>query len=446
MKPLLIINSTLIDQGGMRPGMLAIYGEKIASPPATYDASTSDFHIVDASGLYVFPGGIDPHVHLDLPTPAGKSSDDFRSGSRAALAGGTTTLFDFVTPVRGESLTEALDKRRPEAKAAVTECHLHMGISGWNPEIAAELVRCIRHHGIRSVKTYLAYQETIGITPVQLREVMLTAAGEGALVMVHAEDGGMIAEKQHQLLMAGHTRPAFHAVSRPAEAEIRAIGEVISMAATTGCTAYIVHISTRRGAEMVGEAKRSGIAVYGETCPQYLIHDDSVYDPDRPDHEVLPFILSPPIRTAGDREGLWEALANRSLDVVATDHCPFHIRGQKDLGIHNFTHIPNGAGGVEHRLTLLHTFGVTTGRISMERMVELISSSPARIFGLGIRKGALLPGYDADVVLWDPDYELVITAQTHLSRCDHDIYESIRIKGKAVGVIRNGKLISGRSF
>ncbi len=446
MKPTLIINGTLIDQGGIRPGPLAIAREKIAEPPETGISSLSGYTVIDATGRYIFPGGIDPHVHLALPTPAGNSCDDFRSGSLAALAGGTTTLFDFVTPARGQSLPETLDWRRQEAAAALTECHLHMGISEWNAKVAGELTRCIRHHGIRSVKAYLAYRESIGVTPSQLREVMLTAAGEGALVMVHAEDGGMIADKQRQLILNGKTRPAFHAVSRPAEAEIRAIGEVIDLAAKTSCTTYIVHISTRRGAEMTGEAKRSGIAVYGETCPQYLIHDDSVYDPARPDHAVLPFVLSPPIRTAGDREGLWEALANRWIDVVATDHCPFHTRGQKERGLHDFTLIPNGAGGVEHRLTLLYTYGVTKGRITMERMVELVACSPAKIFGLGNRKGALLPGYDADVVLWDPDTESVISAQTHRSLCDHDLYESIRVKGKAAGVIRAGRLISDRSF
>lgn len=443
---MLIINGTLVDQGGMRTAPLAISGTTITVPPENGVLSTSDYQVIDASGFYVFPGGIDPHVHLYLPTPAGNSCDDFRSGSLASLAGGTTTLFDFVTPARGESLIEALNKRRKEATASLTECHLHMGISEWNPTVASELIHCIRHHGIRSVKTYLAYRETIGITPVQLREVMQTAAGEGVLVMVHAEDGGMIADKQHQLLRSGQTRPAFHSVSRPAEAEIRAIGEVIGMAAETGCRCYIVHISTCRGAEMVGEAKRSGIKVYGETCPQYLIHDNSVYHPSLPDREVLPFILSPPIRTAGDREGLWEALANHWLDVVGTDHCPFNIKDQKERGIQNFTLIPNGAGGVEHRLKLLYTYGVTTGRISMERMVELIAISPARIFGLDHRKGALLPGCDADVVLWDPAPESVISAQTHHSRCDHDIYESIRVKGKAAGIIRAGQFISGRSF
>jgi dihydropyrimidinase len=258
--------------------------------------------------------------------------------------------------------------------------------------------------------------------------------------MVHCEDGEMITWLQQAFREQGKTRPAYHALSRPAEAEIRAIEEVIELSAKTGCPVYIVHTSTAKGKETIQSAKKSGVKVYGETCMQYLMLDDSVYDLSLDDRKVLPYIMSPPIRSKADQETLWEGLADGTFDVVASDHCPFNLIGQKDLGIHDFTKIPNGAGGLEHRLVLLYTYGVSTGKITINQFVNLTSTKPAEIFGLGDRKGKIEPGYDADLVIWDPEANGVISVANHYQNCDSEIYEGFQYKGKPEIVFIRGVL------
>ncbi len=442
MQKFLIINGILITAEKSGKGNLAIGDGKILKLGDFDSGLFPGFKVIDASGNFVFPGGFDPHVHLALPTPAGKSCDDFRSGSRAALAGGTTYFMDFVTPLRRQSLHEALNLRRAEASESLCGYGLHMGISEWNPQVAAEIIPLIQQEGICSFKAYLAYRESIGIGYDDLSALMQIVGPAGGLVMVHCEDGEMVSRMQQDCLRAQNTRPACHAASRPPEAEVMAIERVIEMAAKTGCPAYIVHVSTLGGAAAIQAAKRSGLKVYAETCPQYLLLDDSVYSMDNKDVDVLPFILSPPIRGKEDQDALWEALANGTIDVVSTDHCPFNVHGQKDRGLTDFTKIPNGAGGIEHRLNLLYTYGVLTSRITMNRFVELISTRPAEIFGFGKQKGKLLPGYDADVVIWDPEASSVISAATHHSASDSEIYEGLTTVGNAATVISNGRIFN----
>ena len=445
----LLKNGRPADLDGLKREDLAIGSGIIQARGYLDPADFPGFSVVDVGGKLLFPGGIDPHVHLALPTPAGNSCDDFVSGSRAALAGGTTTIFDFVTPVRGQSLYKALALRRIESAHSKVNCFLHMGISEWNAKVASELASLLGTGGIGSVKAYLAYRDTIGIRLHELKEVMELASRTGTPVMVHCEDGDTIHSLQLKYRSEGKLEPVWHSRSRPPEAEIRAIEQVMELALVTGCTVYIVHISTRKGAAIVGTAKKSGIRVFGETCPQYLLLDQSVYaggtipevnqgikngtddrEKDQNSYRILPFIISPPLRTREDQEGLWEALADGTLDVVATDHCPFSLYGQKDAGLYDFTKIPNGAGGIEHRLPLLYTYGVLQHRISLKRLSDLISANPADIFGLGDRKGKLHPGYDADIVIWDPDIQKVISVENHQSDCDSEIYEGFRIRGQ----------------
>jgi dihydropyrimidinase len=433
---LLIINGTLVTAEKSCRGSVAISNGKILSvgdiPPGAFPG----YEVIDAAGKLVFPGGFDPHVHLLLPTPAGNSADDFISGSRAALAGGTTTLIDFVTPRRGQSLREALQSRRSEAVASGIIRGLHLGISEWNDRVKGELEEVIAREGIRSVKTYLAYPETIGITPGDLIGVMEVARQAGVLVMVHCEDGTRISHLQRDLLRQGKSGPAYHAVSRPPDAEITAIRQVIEASLQTGCSAYIVHTSTGEGADAIASAKMDGIRIFAETCPQYLLLDDSVYDGQKPPEEILPYIISPPLRGKSDCDRLWKGLSDGTFDVVATDHCPFSMR-QKMAGANDFTKIPNGAGGIEYRLPLLYTYGVLTGKISISQFVSLISTKPAEVFGFGDCKGKLLPGYDADIVIWDPNHEGVINVQNHLQRYDTEIYEGVKIRGRADIVLTN---------
>ena len=445
MRPILIRNGSIITGKEQFRTDLLFEGGKISAMGNFLSDSFMDAEVIDALGKLILPGGIDPHVHLALPTPAGNSSDDFISGSKSALAGGTTTFIDFVTPRRGQSLEEAYRLRKAETAASIINCWLHLGISEWNTSIASEIIPMIEMKGIRSFKAYLAYRESIGIGYNELEELMRIAGSAGALVMVHCEDGEWISQIQQEFVKEGKLRPAYHAASRPPLAEIRAIEKVVELSAKTGCEAYIVHISTRKGAEMVGAAKKSGIRVYGETCPQYLLLDDSVYGLDRDDMDVLPYVISPPIRGKSDQEGLWEALADGSIDVVSTDHCPFNLHGQKDQGINNFTRIPNGAGGIEHRLSLLYTYGVLPGRISLYRFMELVSANPAEIFGLGMTKGRIKPGYDADIVIWDPDFSGTISVKNHIQHCDSEIYEGIKVQGRAETVIVDGEIVNRKS-
>lgn len=442
MNQTIIKNGLLVGPDSVKSGDLAFKDGKIIAIGVLNLGSEAGFRIIDAKGKYVIPGGFDPHVHLALPTPAGNSTDDFRSGSRAALAGGTTYFMDFVTPKKGESLREALHLRRAEAKGSLTGYGLHMGMSEWNEKIANEIVPCIEKEGIRSFKAYLAYRETIGIGYRELQELMQAVGPAGGLVMVHCEDGEWIGALQQTFLSQGKTAPFYHALSRPPETEVTAIQEVIRLSAQTNCPVYIVHTSTRSGADAIAAAKQKGIQVFGETCTQYLLLNNSVYDEKRGNRELLPYIISPPLRSPDDQQRLWEGLADGTFDVVSTDHCPFHLYGQKDTGINDFTKIPNGAGGIEHRPALLYTYGVLTDKISLSQWVQLISTRPAEIFGLGDKKGKLLPGYDADVVVWDPEYQGSITVKNQVQNCDSNIYEGFGIRGKAQVSIVNGEIVS----
>jgi dihydropyrimidinase len=411
-------------------GKISAVGKDISFPENT--------RIIDARELYVFPGGIDPHVHLDLPTPAGPSSDDFKTGSIAALFGGTTSFIDFVTPSKNESLIAALEKRMKVAEKSEIEYGFHMGITSWGKDTAKEMECCVRQYGITSFKTYLAYKGSIGIDESILFEVMKTAAALNALVTVHCEMGDEIVAMQNEFIAAGKTSPKYHALSRPADCESRSMKNVIDLAKQAGCPVYIVHTSAEGSLRHIEEAQQSGQIVYSETCPQYLLLDDSKYDLPLPGS--LAFVMSPPLRKISDQEYLWEGLKKESIQVVATDHCPFHLKGQKDKGINNFTRIPNGAGGIEHRLPLLFTYGVFRNRISLNQFVAFTSTNPARIFGLYPKKGEIAVGSDADLVLWDPEIESIISARTHHQRCDTNIYEGFNCRGKAVYVFAGGKL------
>ncbi len=441
----LIINGTIINADSAAKADVAVSGGKIESIGKLEPEEFPDYEVIDASGKYILPGGIDPHVHFALPTPAGNSSDDFVSGSEAALAGGTTSIIDFVTPRRGQSLVEALALRRAEAKLSHCHWQLHLGVSEWNPQVAEEVRHCIRHEGIRSVKAYLAYSDTIGINYGELEQLMHVVGSEGGVVLVHCEEGEMINRMQQQFISEGKTNASFHALSRPREAEISAIKTVISLSELTGCPVYIVHVSTGEGARAIREAKQKGLKVYGETCIQYLILNNSVYDPSLPNEKVLPYVISPPLRPEKDRCQLWNELAKGAFEVVSTDHCPFNLHAQKDLGINDFTKIPNGAGGVEYRLRLLFTYGVLTGKISLNQFVSLTSANAAGIFGWSQTKGRIAQGYDADIVIWNPDATLTISAQNQLQHCDSNIYEGLITQGCAEELFTvKGRLVNDR--
>lgn len=394
---------------------------------------------VDAASFYVFPGAVDAHVHFDLPAPAGNSADDFESGSKAAIAGGTTTVIDFVTPAKGESFIQALQKRKKIAVKSYIDYAFHMGITWWGPNSAKEVEQCVKKEGITSFKVYLAYKGAVGIDDADLIEAMYAVKKNNALLTIHCEHGDMIKKLQQEFLNAKKVSPLYHAFSRPAELEAEAISRVLCLAKIVGCRVYIVHVSSAKGMIVIDTARESGQEVFAETCPHYLLLNDSVYK--KSVIEVLPYVMSPPLRTKKDNRKLWESLQNKTIDVVATDHCPFNIHGQKDRGINDFTKIPNGGNGVEERLSLLFTEGVLKKKISMNQFVELNCTNPAKIFGLYPQKGSLEIGADADLVIWNPKIKKIISAKTHHQKCDSNIYEGCRVTGVPQFVIKGGKII-----
>jgi dihydropyrimidinase len=441
MNPLLIINGTIVTPEATYQADIVI-NEGIISGIGTFSPTEyPGYLLIDASGKYVFPGGIDPHVHLQLPTPAGPSCDDFLSGSKAALAGGTTFLIDFVTPSRGQSLMNALAFRLDESNECLVDYTLHMGITWFDETIPEQMEWCVNEIGIKSFKVYLAYKGSIGIEYWELEKVMEKAAGLNAIVLVHCEEGDVILQNQNRFIGEGKTEPLYHALSRPAASESESVRKVIDLCRKTGCKTYIVHTSTAKSIEYIREGKKEGLPLFCETCPQYLLLDESVYSKPLPDS--LKYVISPPIRSKEDQDALWIAMADGTVDVVSTDHCPFNTKGQKDVGLNDFTKIPNGAGGIENRLALLFTYGVLTNKISLQQFVELTSTNAARIFDLFPQKGVIEVGSDADLMIWNPGAKSVISVKTQLQQCDANIYEGMAVSGEADVVIRNGEVLHG---
>ena len=395
--------------------------------------------LIDASGQFVFPGFVDPHVHMELPVSGTVSADDFESGTASGVAGGTTCIVDFCIPNPGESCLDALRARREVARKAVADYSFHMTITAWGDRTADEMRAIVQDHGIPSFKVLLAYKGTVMVDDGALYEVMKNAARLGAVVAVHGENGEAVWHLQRELVAKGDLGPEFHPVSRPSMLEGEATARALMMARLHGATAYIVHMTCREAVEALVRAKLDGQRCYGETCPQYLLLDDRVFA--KPDFEAAAYVLSPPIRPIGmgHHDALWRGLVNGMLDTVATDHCPFTM-AQKRLGLGDFTLIPNGGAAIEDRLQLLYTYGVCHGRFDLQRMVAVGSTNPARIFGLYPRKGTIAVGSDADLVIYDPTSKGVRSAAAHHSRGDRNLFEGVPVEGRPTFVVVNGRI------
>jgi dihydropyrimidinase len=433
---ILLRNGTIVNGRESKSEDILIHDGSVSAVGAGLPEGDTD-SIIDAGGMYILPGGVDPHVHMHLPGPAGYSSDDFSSGSRAALYGGTTTLFDFVTPARGESLTGALDRRMAEAKDSLADFSFHVSPVEWRKTTGDEIRECISR-GVTSFKVYMAYKKTIGLDDADILKVMQAVAHEGGIVTVHCETGEEIEARQNRYFCAGYTDPGYHLLSRPPETESDAVAKAIGLAARASCTLYIVHVSAAGSLKHIRKAQAAGQRVFAETCPQYLLFNDSKYHGDF--NNTVPYVMSPPLRTEKDRESLWEAVADGTVSTVGTDHCPYYL-AQKETGLSDFRKIPGGAGGVEHRLALLYTFGVLEKRITVNRLVELCSANPAKIFGVFPKKGDISAGADADIVIWNPGYSGIISAETHHQNCDINIYGGVPVRGNADRVMAGGKVI-----
>jgi dihydropyrimidinase len=411
-------------------GMISRIDENLPSEP---DGAQE----IDARGCYVFPGGVDPHVHMHLPTPAGFSSDNFFTGSRAALIGGTTTLIDFVTPTRGQSITEALEIRKKEAGTALTDCMFHVSPVEFNENTEKELEQCIEM-GIRSFKVYMAYKTNIGLNDNDLLKVLKIVGKARGIVAVHCETGDEIEVLRNKYFEQGKIELKYHALSRPPETEAQAVRKLLNLAKEAGCAVYLVHISSALSLEHIRKAKQAGQEVYAETCPHYLLLDDSRYEGNF--SQTAKFVMSPPLRKKTDYEALWKALSEGLIQSVGTDHCPFTLT-QKKAGLNDFRKIPNGAGGVEHRLALLYTYGVMKNRITLQQFVSLTATMPAKIFGLYPQKGNIAVGADADLVVWNPNSENIISASSHHQHCDLNIYEGFKTTGSPEFVIKGGEIV-----
>lgn len=443
---LLIKNGTIVTASASGLGDVRCRDGKIVEVSLGLAAAGEE--ILDASGRYVFPGGVDPHVHMELPVAGTVSSDDFESGTAAGLAGGTTTIIDFVHPERGEDPIDALSARREEAAKAVCDYGLHMAITWWGEKTAESMARCVEE-GVPSFKVYMAYKASVGLDDADLVNVLQSVSDLGALALVHAEHAEMIEHLRDRFAAEGKTAPKYHALSRPSPLEGEATGRAAALAGAVGARIYIVHVTCRESVEVIATAQRRGWSVHGETCPQYLLLDDTVYD--RAGFEGSAFVIAPPIRPKGHQEVLWAAIDDTTVESIGTDHCPFNLAGQKELGRDDFRLIPGGAAGIEHRLSLLYTYGVEAGRIDLNRFVDLVSTRPAKLFGLYPSKGSIAVGADADLVIWDPGATSTISARTHRHRCDRSIYEGFVVQGApsevvAAGAVRyrNGDLLAER--
>jgi dihydropyrimidinase len=437
----LISNGTVLSpQGGFAADVL-VEGETIAAllaPGAAAAAGLVADRTIDAGGRYVMPGGIDVHTHMDMPFGGTFAVDDFETGTRAAAWGGTTTIVDFAVQKKGGSLAEAIDTWHAKADGkACVDYGLHAILADVNDSSLKEMDVLI-DQGVTSFKLFMAYPGVFLSTDGQIMQAMQRASGNGATIMMHAENGAAIDQIVTAAVARGDTAPIYHGLTRPVELEAEAVNRAIAMSTVTGAPLYIVHLSSTPALEIVTAARDAGRNVFAETCPQYLFLDES--EMDRPDFEGAKYVCTPALRPKEHQAALWKGIRTNDLSVVATDHCPFCFATDKQLGRDDFRAIPNGLPGVEHRMDLLH-LGVTRGEISLARWVEIAAATPARMFGMYPKKGVIAPGSDADIVIYDPNATQRISAETHHMNVDYSVYEGWELTGKPVLVMSRGTVV-----
>ncbi|HEY8594521.1 MAG TPA: dihydropyrimidinase [Devosiaceae bacterium] len=384
-------------------------------------------HEIDATGCYVMPGGIDPHTHLEMPFMGTYSSDDFESGTRAALAGGTTMVVDFALPSPNQSLLEALSMWDNKSTRANCDYSFHMAITWWGEQVFNEMETVVRERGINTFKHFMAYKGALMVQDDEMYASFQRCAELGAMPLVHAENGDVVADLSARLLREGNNGPEAHAYSRPPQVEGEATNRAIMIADMAGVPLYVVHTSCEQSHEAIRRARQNGMRVYGEPLIQHLTLDESEYFDKDWDHAARR-VMSPPFRNKQHQDSLWAGLQAGSLQVVATDHCAFTTE-QKRFGVGDFTKIPNGTGGLEDRMPMLWTHGVNTGRLTMNEFVAVTSTNIAKILNMYPRKGAIVVGADADIVVWDPNREKTISAKTQQSAIDYNVFEGKHVKG-----------------
>lgn len=393
---------------------------------------------LDATGMLIFPGGIDPHVHLDMPFMGTCSSDNYETGTRAALFGGTTTVIDFILQKQGNSLRSALEEWQGRADGnAVGDYSFHMAVTDFNDQTKAEVKELIYNEGITSFKTFMAYKGALMIDDRQMTGLMNEVKAQGGLVTAHATNGDIIDFLVDKHRMEGKLSPLYHYLSQPEITEAEASSRFSDMAYYTGCPAYIVHMTCEGALNAVREAAKRNQKVFVETCIQYLLLDASLYEND---FEGAKWVMSPPLREKKDQATLWAGINQGLVQVIGTDHCPF-MWEQKKMGQHDFSKIPNGHPAIEHRMELLFSEGVQKGKITLNKFVEITSTNAAKIFGLFPRKGTIAIGSDADIIIFDPSQSSVISAATHHMNVDYSAYEGWQLTGKCKTVLLRGKVV-----
>jgi dihydropyrimidinase len=432
----LIKNGRIITAGENYVADIYIVGEKIEAIGRTlHDAADLK---IDATGLLVFPGGVDPHVHLDMPFMGTFSSDNYETGTRAALHGGTTTVIDFILQKQGHSLHEALAEWQGRATGnAVGDYSFHMAVTDFNENTRAEIKTLIEQEGITSFKTFMAYKGALMIDDRQMTGLMQEVKKQGGLVTVHATNGDLIDYLVAKHRAEGKLSPRYHYLSQPEVTEAEASARFADLAYYTGCPGYIVHMTCEGALNAIREATRRNQKVFAETCIQYLVLDASRYGDDL---EGAKWVMSPPLREKKDQAALWAGINQGLVQVVATDHCPFKWQ-QKLMGHDDFSRIPNGHPAIEHRLELLYSEGVHPGRISLNKFVEVACTNPAKVFGLFPQKGTIGIGSDADLVLFDPNRKHRLSAQTHHMNVDYSAYEGWEVTGRVETVLLRGQVV-----
>jgi dihydropyrimidinase len=434
---LLIKSGTIVTAADQYKGDVFVEGEKVAAIGTALTMPAD--RVIEAGGKYVLPGGIDVHTHLDMPFGGTTSADDFETGTIAAAHGGTTTIVDFAIQYKGQSLGYAWDAwmNKADGKAAI-DYGFHMIITELTDQVEQDMDTLVRG-GVTSFKLFMAYPGVFMLDDASIFRALLRTGTNGGTICMHAENGGVIDVLVKKALAEGKTAPKYHALTRPARAEAEATHRAIALAEIADVPIYIVHLSAAEALEMVTEARDRGLPAYAETCPQYLFLSYDNYE--EPGFEGAKYVMSPPLRPQATQDRLWRGLAFNDLQAISTDHCPFCMKEQKTLGEGDFSKIPNGAPGIETRMNLVYDGGVRPGRISLNRFVELTSTSPARIFGLFPRKGTIAPGSDADIVIFDPDKKVRLSAKTLHMRVDYNPYEGREIVGATETVISRGRVI-----
>jgi dihydropyrimidinase len=440
-----IKGGTVVTASDTFPADVLIDGEQIVAVGRNLSGDTT----IDAAGTYVIPGGIDVHTHLDMPFGGTVSSDDFFTGHKAAAFGGTTMHIDFAIQPKGASLRETLDIWHAKANGkAVIDYGFHVAITDLRDDVLAEMPATI-DYGATSIKLFMAYKGALQVDDTTLFRAMQQAAAHKLLIMVHAENGDAIEILVNEALAAGNLAPKYHALTRPPELEAEATARAVRFAEVTGAPLYVVHLTNAGALEAVRLARGRGHGadhIFAETCTQYFFFTKD--DLAREGFEGAKWVCSPPFREASDQAALWQGVADNSLQVVSTDHCPFWFEGGvdgrpggKELGKASFAKIPNGCPGIEERMLILYTHGVRTGKISLNRWVELTSTNPAKLFGCYPQKGVIAPGADADLVLWDPAATRTISATTQHQRTDYTIYEGWEVQGAPRTVLARGRIL-----